>query len=71
LLAALRRQWASRGAIWLLFVVMFVQPVQAMGKKCKGSLLVTSDVADMYVQYKNNVKAFIPLKIQVDNRLYD
>jgi hypothetical protein len=50
--------------------VMFAQPVQAMGK-CKGNLLVTSDVADMYEQYKNNVKAFIPLKIQVPNNLYN
>ncbi len=54
----------------ILTALIFAQSVQAMGK-CKGNLIVTSDVADMYEQYKNNVKAFIPLKIQVPNNLYN
>ncbi len=53
----------------LLVVVMFAQPVQAMGNNCKGSLLVTSDAADMFEEYKNNVKVFMSLKIQVANSL--
>jgi hypothetical protein len=56
---------------FILIVLLVSQLGQAKDKKCSGSLLVTSDDADTYEQYQNNVEVFQSLKVQVSNELLD
>jgi len=38
---------------------------------CAGSLIVVSDPADVIEEYGNNVKVYVPLKIQLSNTLFN
>jgi hypothetical protein len=58
------------GFALLLFCAVF-SPQQAMAKKCKGTFLAESLSADVIEEYRNRVKVYLPLRVQLSNELFD
>ena len=57
--------------LFILSPLFFSQTAAAAKNSCKGTLIVLSDPADIIEKYGNKVKVYVPVKIEVSNKLYD
>ncbi|MBQ4837959.1 MULTISPECIES: hypothetical protein [Pseudoalteromonas] len=55
----------------ILSYLLFTSPAQANWRNCYGNLLATSNPSDIITEHKNRVSVFLPLKVQVSDRLLD